>query len=266
MLINTVLLFLQNALPIFIITVLLLLRFSSETINKPSVKWLALSLILVVTLAVILSYFLESISQAVDGKGIELFLSSGFLLVYFFSIILFVHKNSNRETAIKIQLALIMFLIIGCLNGAHFILYFTSYWSKAQQVQSMLIGLILGGGICLSIAILFYFLLKYADRRFHPNTSSYFLLFFTIGQLMHAIVLLQQIDILPSSQSLWDSGQFIAENSELGRLLTVLFGYETTPSLLQFITYAIAFIIPVIINLLISHAKPLLLLFRGEKS
>mgnify|MGYP000137805701 FL=1 len=262
MLINTVLLFLQNALPIFIITTLLLLRFSSDKINSIRLKGLVLSLILVTLSAFILSSFLEIISQAADGRGIELFLSFGLILVYFSSIGLFVLNRSHGDTSIKTPLAFIIFFIISCLNGAFFIVYLTSYWEKAQQVESMLIGVILGGGICLSIAILLYFLLKKSDQKIHPNTSNYFLLFFTIGQLMHAIVLLQQVDILPSSQPLWDSGKLIAENSELGRLLTVLFGYETTPSPLQFITYAIAFIIPVII----SHYKTILLLLRGERS
>ena len=262
MLINTVLLFLQYALPIFIITTLLLVRFSSKSINNISIKWLVLSLIFVTISAFILSNTLESISQAADGRGVELFMSCGFLFVYFSSIGLFVLNRRHVDTFIKIQLAFLMFFIISCLNGAHFIVYLTSYWAKAQQVESMFIGVILGGGICLSIAILFYFLLKYADQKIHSRTSNYFLLFFTIGQLMHAIVLLQQVDILPSSQPLWDSGNFIAENSELGQFLMVLFGYETTPSPLQLITYAVAFIIPV----LISNSTRLLLLLRGERS
>mgnify|MGYP006103915923 CR=1 FL=1 len=262
MLINTVLLFLQNALPIFIITALLLLRFSSKTINNINVKWLVLSFLLVIIFAFILSSFLENISQLADGKGIELFLSSGLILVYFSSIGLFVLKNTQADIVIKIPLAFIIFFVISCFNGALFIVYLTSYWAKAQQVETMFMGIILGGGICLSIAILFYFLLKFTDQNIHPNTSNYFLLFFTIGQLMHAIALLQQVDILPSSQSLWNSGNFIAENSELGQLLTVLFGYETTPSTLQFITYVIAFIIPVII----SHSTTLRSLLRGERA
>jgi len=262
MLINTVLLFLQNALPVFIITTLLLLRFSSKTINSISIKWIFLSFTLAIISAFILSNYLEYISQTADGRGFEMFFSFGFLLVYFSSIGLFILNKSRDNTFIKIQLAFIMFFIISCLNGAHFIVYLTSYWAKAQQVESLLIGVILGGGICLSIAILFYFLLKYTDQNIHTSTSNYFLLLFTVGQLMHVIVLLQQVDIVPSSQPIWDSSRLIAENSELGQLLTVLFGYETTPSALQFIIYVMAFTFPV----MISNAKKLLLFFRGEQS
>ncbi len=262
MLINTVLLFLQNGLPISIITALLLLRFSSKNIKKTTLKWIFLNVTVVIILASILSCFLENISQTFNNKGVELFTCFGIVLVYLSSVGLFVLKSSNKNTLIKISLALIIFFIISCFNGAHFIIYFTSYWSKVQPIQPMLIGLVLGGGICLSIAIIFYFSLKYFDQNINSNTSNYFLLFFTVGQLMQVIVQLQQVDILPSSQPIWDSGKFIAENSELGQLLTVLFGYETTPSPLQLSIYFIAFIIPLVTH----NFKAFLLLFYGEKT
>ena len=79
---------------------------------------------------------------------------------------------------------------------------------------------------------------------------------------MHAIVLLQQVDILSSSQALWDSSRFLTEDSEVGQLLTVLFGYESTPSLLQVIIYIIAFSLPV----MISKLTTIRLYTCGEKS
>ena len=242
MLINTVLLLLQNALPIFIITTLLLLRFPIKALNTESVKGLVIGLLISTIGAFILSNTLENLSQQVNGKGVELFFAFGLLLIYVFSAFLFIFNETNDGSTVKRHIAFVILFVISCLNGAHFIVYLTSYWSQAQQIESMLLGMVLGGGICVSIAILFYFLLKFADRNFYLNTSNYFLLFFAIGQLMHAIVLLQQVDLLSSSQPVWDSSRFIAENSELGQLLTVMFGYETTPSTTQLITYAVAFI------------------------
>lgn len=262
MLINTVLLFLQNALPIFIITTLLLLRFPIKVLNTSSVKWLAIGLLISIIAVFILSNNLETLSQQVDGKGVELFFAFGLLLIYVFSVGLFIFNEADDDSNVKKPIAFSILLVISSLNGAHFIVYLTSYWSQAQQIESMLIGIVLGGGICLSISILFYFLLKFSDRNLYLNTSNYFLLFFAIGQLMHAIVLLQQVDVLSSSEPVWDSGNFIAENSELGQLLTVLFGYETTPSTMQLITYAMAFIIPV----MISNSKTMRLSLRGEQS
>lgn len=244
MLINAVILFLQNALPIFVITTLLLISFSTTELAVTHLKYLILGVLVTIIAAFILSNNLESISQTFNNTGMELFLSTNYLLVYSFIITLFMFDGKYY----KKQLAFFVFFIISCINGAHFIIYLTNYWSQTQQVESILIGIVLGGGICLSISILLYFILNSADMNISVNTSSYFLLFFALGQLMHAIVLLQQVDIFWSSQPVWNSSHLIAENSEVGQLLTVLFGYESSPSLLQLITYVFALIIPVMLR------------------
>ena len=258
MLINTVILFLQNALPIFVITTLLIIVFSAKELILIRAKWRILGVVLTIVSVFVLSENLEKISQFYDGMGMELFLSLSYLFIYIFSIFIFVFDGKHYAK----QLAFLVFYIISCINGAHFIIYLTNYWSQAQQVDSMLIGIILGGGICLSISILLFFILKSAERNFYFQTSRYFLLLFSVGQLMHAIALLQQVDVLASSQALWDSSCFITEDSEVGQLLTVLFGYESTPSLLQIIIYIIAFSTPVMISKLIT----IRLYTRGEKS
>jgi len=262
MLINTVLLFLQNALPIFIITTLLLHSFSSKTINNLNVKWLVFGFMLTLFSAFLLSESLEEISISIDGKGAELFFFFALLVVYFTCFVLFILNNKPVDTLVKKQISFIAFFTVSCLNGADFIIYLTNYWASAQQMESMLIGIILGGGICLSIAILFYFLLKYINQNIHLKMFNYFLLLFATGQLMKAIVLLQQVDNLPSSSIVWDSSHLISENSELGQLLMVLFGYEATPSNIQLITYIIAFSIPVVMN----NTRQILLYIKGDKS
>lgn len=261
MLINTVILFLQNALPIFIITCLLLLSLTTKQISEFSPKWLILGLLLTLIAVFKLSEYLEVLSQKFDGKGIELFFSVGVFIMYFASVSLFLLKREYSYSVLKTLLVGLIFLIVSCLHGSYFTVYLKSYWLQTQQVESMLIGIVLGGGICLSISILLYFVLKYADRLISHQTSKIFLLLFAIGQLMHTIVLLQQVDIFPSSKTLWNSSDLISEHSELGQLLTVLFGYETTPSILQLITYTVALIIPVIM----SNSTSILLFIRRVK-
>jgi len=262
MLINTVLLFLHNALPVFIITSLLLRYFSVNNIELNNRKWLLFCVFLTIMASFFLSSNLESLSQEFSGKGSELFLSVGAILVYLSIITLIILSNIHHCVAVKKCLAFITFFIISSINGAHFIIYLLHYWTQAQQEETIVVGIILGGGICLSITILFYFLLRYMDKNIYSKISGYFLLFFALGQLMQAIVFLQQVDILSSSQPVWDSGHLIAENSGIGQLLTVLFGYETTPSLLQLFIYTVALIIP-----LVCTKLPYILLFlNGKKS
>lgn len=262
MLINTVLLFLQSALPIFIIISLLLLRFTTTSMSFITFKNLIVISILTSAMVFALSYYIEKISLLFDGKGTELVFSFGFIIIYFCSALLFLFDHKDRFIKVKKYFALAVFLLVLLLNGSHFILYLTSYWSQSLQFESLFIGIILGVGICISFAILLYFILRYSDTVIYTKTSRYFLLFFAIGQLMQSIVLLQQVDVLPMSRILWNSTNLIAENAELGQLLRVLIGYETTPSLMQLVIYLTALIVPV----LISKSRYCVRLAYGEKS
>ncbi len=267
MLINTVLLFLQSALPIFIIISLLLLRFTAISANVITNKSLIVISILAAALVFVLSHYMERISQLFDGKGTEFIFSLGFIIIYFCSALLFVFDNEDRFIKVKKYFALAVFLMVLLVNGSHFILYLTSYWSQSLSFESsgfesLFTGIILGVGICISFAILLNFILRYSDTTIHTKTSRYFLLFFAIGQLMQSIVLLQQVDVLPMSRILWNSTNLIAENAEIGQLLRVLIGYESTPSLMQLVIYLTAFFVPV----LISKSRYFVRLANGEKS
>lgn len=262
MLINTVLLFLQSTLPIFIIISLLLLRFTAISVNVITNKNLIVISILTSVLVVVSSHYMEKTSQLFDGKGTELVFSLGYILIYLCSALLFLFDYKDRFIKVKKYFALAVFLLVLLLNGSHFILYLTSYWAQSTQIESLFIGIILGVGICVSFAILLYFLMRYSDTYIHTKTSRYFLLFFAIGQLMQSIVLLQQVDVLPVSRIIWNSTNLIAENTEFGQLLRVLIGYETTPSLMQLVIYLTAFIVPV----LISKSRCFAQLAHGDKS
>ncbi|WP_114327012.1 hypothetical protein [Candidatus Colwellia aromaticivorans] len=267
MFINTVLLFLQSAFPMFIIISLLLLRFTATSESLVTNKNMAIMSVLAILLVLLLSQYMEKISQLFDDKGTEFVFSFGSIVIYFCSAFLFLLDKKDRFIHVKKYLALAVFLLVFSIHGSHFILYLTSYWTQSSTFElsgfeSLFIGIILGVGICVSFAILLYFLLRYSDTHVHIKTSCYFLLFFAIGQLMQSIVLLQQVDVLPLSYSVWNSTAFIAENSEFGQLLRVLFGYETTPSFMQLIIYLTAFIVPVFI----SKTRYLVRLAYGEKS
>ena len=72
---------------------------------------------------------------------------------------------------------------------------------------------------------------------------------------MQAVQLLEQVDIISSHTPLWSTSYFIAEDSELGYFLTILFGYEATPSAMQLILYLSAIIAPVFFAKLIAYRQ-----------
>ena len=266
MLINTVLLFIQSVLPMFIIISLLLLRFTTKSTSLVTYKNMIIMLGLTFTFVFALNRYMENLSQLFDGKGTEIFFSFGYILIYLCSALLFLLDNDHKINNAKKALAFVVFLLGFSLNGSHFILYLTGFGAQSSLlesagIESLVVGIILAMGICSSVAILLYFSLRYSDSNIHIKISCYFLLFFSLGQLMQSITLLQQVDVLPLNYSFWNSTQFIAENSELGQLFRVLFGYEARPSFMQLIIYVIAFFIPV----LISKNRYFIRLSTGEK-
>ncbi|MFT5164635.1 MAG: high-affinity iron transporter, partial [Alteromonadaceae bacterium] len=81
MLINTVILFLRDALPIFIIAVLLL---TAERCYKRAQRWLTGGIIAGLVAALILINSIGVIVQSVDSTGLEWLFSLGYLLIYLF--------------------------------------------------------------------------------------------------------------------------------------------------------------------------------------
>jgi len=57
------------------------------------------------------------------------------------------------------------------------------------------------------------------------------------GMLSQAVLLLIQADWLPSQLPLWDTSEWLSENSVTGQLLYALIGYEATPTALQAFFY-----------------------------
>lgn len=57
------------------------------------------------------------------------------------------------------------------------------------------------------------------------------------GMVLQSVQQLIQADLLPGQHALWDTTDWIAENSIAGQLLYALIGYEATPSPLQVICY-----------------------------
>jgi high-affinity iron transporter len=115
-----------------------------------------------------------------------------------------------------------------------------------------IIGVIIGTGISVSIAILLYFILLALEKKTTLKVSGYLLLFFGVGQLMQALQLLEQVDVISSHTQLWSTSDFIAESSELGYFFTILFGYEATPSAMQLLRYLTAIIVPILLAKVIA--------------
>jgi len=261
MLINTVLIFLQNILPIFLVISLLLAQQKLVYKIKPSRSYLSVIQLLKVTvsgllLISLLNYYMPIISPLFSGTGLELIFSILFSWIY---CLIVISISTNKRPSNKNGINLGIILLVLCVHGSYFSFYILSFTIESASFEilysGIVIGVIIGTGICFSIAILLYFILRKLDETTKGKAASYFLLFFGVGQLMQALQLLEQVDIISSNIHLWSTSYLIAEDSELGYLLTILFGYEATPSAMELMVYFSAIVVSILINKYMAYQQ-----------
>ncbi len=254
MLINTVILFLRDGLPIFIIAVLLL---AVADKHQPDRRWFMPGVVIGVVASLVLTNSIGFVAQSFDSSGLERFFALVYLLIYLGVLVnigmSIAGQSLNNALTIRMGSAVGVIALVLMLNGANFLVYITGYWSQSGAVKPLMLGVVLGLGICISVGILLYFSLRFGDRVINPYTSVLLMLLYAAGQLMQASKLLLQIDVFPGGERLWDSNILIKESSELGHFLTALFGYDATPTLSQVIMYFAMVVVPM--GLLI-RAKP----------
>jgi len=268
MLINTVILLLRDALPLILFFALLLLNagkcihlssdsrtslkgFYYHIFNRaPNIIFWGVALSFSVLTTSLLVGNLADISQKFGGKGNEILFSITLLIIYLlivFILYLLHHKinitNNSRKTTISV---IVVFILVFTLNATNFFTYILGFWSQPKLQFGLVIGIILGAGICISVSILFYFSLLLIRTKYQQSIIKILFLLFGCGQLIQALNLLLQVDLLPSYSALWDSSFIINEDGELGHFFTALVGYEATPSLLHLCVYCCALILPLV--------------------
>jgi high-affinity iron transporter len=259
MLINTVILFLRDALPLFVLLGMLI----GQVAVTKSLLFGALLLGFFCSLVFIQQ--VGVLGELFAGTGLEVslwalhFLLYGGVLLLGFGLFIRPASYLNHHQS---WLVLVLLVIIIVAKGTNFLLYFNGFLNQQNALQSMLIGTLLGLGICLSLAILLYFFTVWLKRQFGPFASWAILLIFITGQLTNSLNLLVQVDVIPEGVPLWNSQWLVDNESEYGHLLNVLFGYIATPTALQVSLYISLIFLPLLTRYLwlkfIAHTD------RGE--
>jgi high-affinity iron transporter len=244
MLINTVILFLRDALPLFIILALLISLFEEKIRLR---AWLPFALILGATLALILLANINWVSELFDGTGHETLTALLISISYVMVISLVILATNNEISIYKLTVLLIISGALSVItNGTDFLIFITGFWLNTDNATSLSLGIILGSGICFSISVLIYFLMHSLKERFSEKIIKAILVLYSAGQLGKITILLAQADLLPASSIAWNSDVFISDSKELGHLLSSLIGYESSPTYLHVGIYLLAIIIPCI--------------------
>jgi high-affinity iron transporter len=224
MLTNTVVLFLRDLLPMFIMFAYLTSLHKGVFKNTSSIGILMISAIL---LSFVTLYFYENISDLFEGTGIEwlktLLIIAGFIcflgaqIKYFFGLAHYL-------------------LVIGavCLLIVHlnsFLLYFIIYFAYADLVFELLVACAIGTGICLSSYVLFSF---FIDEMWSSKFKVIALLLwslFVASQFGLISNYLHQIDVVTfGTGHLFNLSSYVQDELEYGFILKALTGFDATPS------------------------------------
>lgn len=190
--------------------------------------------------ALAFGYGIDTVSGWFDGVGQEVSSASLQIVIYLGLLVLVAlpgRDGVRNGSVFPALMALIVALAI-TREGFEIMVYLLSFAGNLKQFLVVLIGSAIGAGIGISIGALVYYLLRSLPGSASRLTGLLLLVLVAAGLVSQAALLLIQADWLPSQLPLWDSSDYIAEDSVTGQLLYALIGYEATPTAIQAGCYA----------------------------
>ncbi|EMW0227461.1 FTR1 family protein [Salmonella enterica] len=220
----------------------------------------------------LLALFTNSIENSLSGTGQEVF-NSALLLTATFMLswqilwmstkgkeIANASKNKLRNTysESKKNYAIAVVVAIAVMReGSEVVLFMYSIIiSTGTSITAMFAGGILGVISGIVITFLLYRGLVLIPLRVIFLFSNVVLTFIAAGLASQGIGILSRIDIIPSiKDNVWDSSWLLSDNSWEGGLARAIFGYTSTPSGAQIITWLMVAVLILIIPILLKRRK-----------
>ena len=205
-------------------------------------------------LAALLEFFFAGFEGTTEAlfEGVLMLVTAAFITW----MILWVHRQKGVAQRIKERVAehisksyglgiSILVAVAVWREGTETVLYLKSSSIIGQSGQ--LIGAVLGIAAAIMFAyILFRFALR-ADLSVVFNVTSVFLIMFAAGLVAHGVHEFQELGVLPvfAFDPVFNISHILSHESTFGAFLRTLFGYTSTPTLLEVVAYAsaVAFIL-----------------------
>jgi high-affinity iron transporter len=215
----------NQLLPVVILAVLLslIVPLSQRQVSIYAVIGILMSLVFVQTAA--------WLSQLFDHRGLE-FIQMLLCIIIFVAALI---SCQQRSIAAAVALIATMTLYL-----SHYMIYLVSFWHSKDTAEPLILGTFLGVGICISFGVLLFFLLESITKRAGVQPLIVLLAFNATAKLLVLLDLASQVDLLDVTANYLDWRGFLVENSELGRVLKALVGYEATPSKTALWVYVVA--------------------------
>lgn len=219
--------------------------------------WAVLASLVFAGLSDFLSVFLRDIGQDIFEAAI-LFLAT----VVLTHMVVWMHHNAREikgelqqqaELAIsKNRLwALATLAFVGVFReGVETVLFLWGLFLQGGRFESIappVMGGLLGIGLGISMTWLFFKGFGHLDLRPFFRVSGIILIFMAAGMLSSGIGKLVTAGLVPPLiEPIWNTSWFLSERSFIGSLMAGIFGYRSSPSLVQAIFYLLYFPITMI--------------------
>lgn len=204
--------------------------------------------------SVIIAFFTDSISQAIDGVGQEVF-NAGvmFLAVGFLSWTVIWMKTHGRELANRLKEVghdvmsgrKSAYVLVGVIalatfrEGAEIVLFtYGMLASGAFSLTEIITGGLIGAVGGTAIGLMLYFGLLRAAQRHLFTVTSWMLIILTAGMAAQGANFLIAAGILPElNAQMWDTSAIVSGSSFIGETLSVLIGYTPRPTGMELVFY-----------------------------
>lgn len=204
--------------------------------------------------SVVIAFFTESISQAIDGVGQEVFNAAVmFTAVGFLSWTVIWMKTHGRQLAQNLKAMgqdvvsgnKSVYVIVGVValatfrEGAEIVLFtYGMLASGAFPLSEIVIGGIgglIGGSI---VGLMLYMGLLKAAQKYLFTVTSWLLIVLTAGMAAQGANFLIAAGVLPELYpEVWDTSAILSGGSFLGETLKVLVGYTPRPTGMELVFY-----------------------------
>ncbi|WP_349560718.1 iron transporter [Pseudoalteromonas sp. NFXS39] len=225
MLITSLLMSINQLLPVVILAVLLGL------IVPLNQRQLCIYAVIGILMSLVFVQGAAWVSQLFDHRGLEFM--QMLLCIVIFAAALISCQQRSQAAAVALVATMTLYL-------SHYMIYLVSFWHSKDTAEPLILGTLLGVGICISFGVLLFFLLESVVKRAGVQPLVVLLALNATAKLLILLDLASQVDLLDVTSNYLDWRGFLVENSELGRVLKALLGYEATPSKTALWVYVVA--------------------------
>lgn len=211
-------------------------------------RWIGGGVAIGVVGAVIVAYFAGNIAEAFAGIGQELFnaavLFTAVLMLAWHNIWMSGHAREMvadlKQVGSKVTAGNLPFYVLSAAaglavlrEGSEIVLFMYGLAVSGGEIAQMTAGGLLGLTAGIATGIFLYFGLLGIPMSLLFRVTGWMILLLAAGMASTAAGFLSQAGLLPSYQPLWNTSEFLSEQSLPGQLLHILVGYQDSPTSIQ---------------------------------